>query len=95
LTVRQALRRALEDDRWTARELSAELSVREKDVAAHLEHLQRSLERQEARLVVIPAECLACGYRFERRRRLTCPGSCPECRSSRIAAPAFTIASQP
>jgi len=84
---------ALEQDGWTARELSAELGVREKDVATHLEHLRRSLEREGRRLVVTPAECLACSYRFETRRRLSCPGSCPQCRSTHIAAPAFSIPS--
>lgn len=89
--MRQALRRALEQDRFTARELSAELGVPEKDVAHHLEHLQRSLARERRRLAVEPAECLACGYRFTRRRRLTRPTSCPECRATRIAPPAFSV----
>ncbi|MFL5354782.1 transcriptional regulator [Archangium sp.] len=75
----------------TARELSGLVGISEKDVAGHLEHLEKSLRAGGAALEVIPAECLACGFVFRDRRRLTRPGSCPECRSTRIEPPAFRI----
>lgn len=90
-TIRQALRRTLADGAWTARELSTELGIAERDVVPHLEHLQRSLLRERQRLHVEPAECLACGFRFVRRKRLSRPGACPKCRSRRITPPAFAI----
>ncbi len=75
----------------TARELSALVHIREKDVAPHLEHLEKSLRRSGKRLVIEPAECLQCGFRFEKRRRFTKPSACPRCRcqqdrSSRLPA---------
>jgi hypothetical protein len=75
----------------TAKELSARVGISEKDVAGHLEHLEKSLKAGGAALEVIPAECLACGFVFKERKRLTRPGSCPECRSTRIEPPAFRI----
>jgi predicted Zn-ribbon and HTH transcriptional regulator len=88
-TVRQALRRELEAGSASARELSVRLRISERDVLAHLPHLERSLAREGLRLAVEPAQCLACGYTFEGRARFATPGRCPECRSERIAAPLF------
>ncbi len=82
---------AAPEEGLTARELSARVGISEKDVAGHLEHLQRSLRAGGAALDLLPAECLACGFVFKDRARLTRPGSCPECRSTRIDPPAFRI----
>jgi predicted Zn-ribbon and HTH transcriptional regulator len=90
-TVRGTLRRALREAPATARDLSALAGIREKDVAEHLGHLARSLPHDGERLVVEPASCIACGYRFTDRGRLTRPGACPSCRSTRIDPPVFRI----
>jgi predicted Zn-ribbon and HTH transcriptional regulator len=91
--IRAALRRALAEGPATARELSAAIGIREKDVAEHLEHLSHTLARGGTRLVVEAASCIACGYRFTDRARLTRPGACPRCRSTRIDPPVFRIES--
>jgi transcriptional regulator len=94
VTVRGALEAELAqapEPGLTARELSARVGISEKDVAGHLEHLEKSLRAGGAALTVTPSECLACGYVFGDRKRLTRPGSCPECRSTRIDPPAFRI----
>jgi predicted Zn-ribbon and HTH transcriptional regulator len=90
-TVREAIRKALLSGAATARDLSAEVGVREKDVAEHLAHLAASLPHRGERLVVEPASCIACGFAFSERARLTRPGSCPRCRSTRIDPPAFRV----
>jgi hypothetical protein len=90
-TVREAIRRVLRAGPATARDLSSEIGVREKDVAQHLEHLERSALHRGERLVVVPATCLACGYAFRERSRFTRPGACPSCRSTRIDPPVFRI----
>jgi predicted Zn-ribbon and HTH transcriptional regulator len=90
-TVRQSILRHLEEGPLTARELSGRVHIREKEVIGHLEHLQRSLRRAGGRLVLDAAECLACGYRFAGRQRLTRPSACPRCRAQRIAAPVFRV----
>jgi len=92
--VRGALEAALAgapEQGLTARELSAAVGIPEKDVAEHLVHLEKSLNALGGRLEVLPAECLACGFVFKDRHRFTAPGSCPKCKSERIAPPAFHI----
>jgi predicted Zn-ribbon and HTH transcriptional regulator len=93
-TLRQSILDCLEEGPLTARELSALVHIREKDVAPHLEHLEKSLRRSGKRLVIEPAECLQCGFRFEKRRRFTRPSACPRCRCQRIDPPVFRLASQ-
>lgn len=75
----------------TARDLSTAVGIPERDVPKHLEHLARTLKAQGARLDVLPAECLACGFVFKDRERLTPPGACPSCRATRISPPRFRV----
>ncbi|HLL00613.1 MAG TPA: transcriptional regulator [Myxococcaceae bacterium] len=93
-TVRAALEAALAEAPeagLTARELSGAVGIPEKDVAEHLLHLDKSLKALGGRLEVLPAECLACGFVFRDRKRFTRPGACPQCRATRIDAPAFRL----
>lgn len=91
ITPRAAIHEALLGGALTARDISSRVGVREKDVAMHLEHLERSLKQKGERLVVKPAACLECGFVFRERQRFTTPGSCPKCRSERIESPSFRI----
>jgi putative acetyltransferase len=91
VTPRSAIRDALLGAPLSARQISQRAGVPEKEVAAHLEHLGRSLKQQGERLVTKPAECLSCGFVFKDRQRLTTPGSCPSCHSERIAPPTFQV----
>ena len=93
-TLRQSILECLEAGPVTARELSALVHIREKDVGPHLEHLEKSLRRSGKRLLIEPAECLKCGFRFDKRRRFTKPSACPRCRYQRIDPPVFRLASQ-
>lgn len=90
-TVRAALRAELEQGPRTSADLSTAVGIPQKEVAPHLEHLARSLRADGRELKVHPAACLACGYEFESRRRLTTPGRCPSCASERIEPPAFEV----
>lgn len=90
-TVRGALRAALRAGPRTARELSAQVGIPEKQVAGHLEHLGRSLKAAGQRLHVDPARCLDCGFVFRKRDRLSRPSRCPVCRSEHLDAPRFAI----
>jgi transcriptional regulator len=90
-TIRELLREALLAGPATARDLSGLVGVREKDVAEHLAHLSLSLARRGERLEVTPASCIACGFAFRSRERLSRPGACPRCRSTRIDPPLFRV----
>ncbi|HEV8309651.1 MAG TPA: transcriptional regulator [Methylomirabilota bacterium] len=91
MTVRSALRDALRTGSLTARELSARVGIPEKQVAGHLEHLDRSLRAAGERLHVEPACCLDCGFVFRKRDRLSRPSRCPVCRSEHLDGPRFAI----
>lgn len=90
-TVRERLRAALLEGPQTARDLSQRVGIREHDVADHLVHVERSLQRRGERLVIEPPVCLACSFAFAGRHRFTRPGHCPQCRGRRIALPRFHI----
>jgi len=85
-TERQALLACLDATPRTARDLSSCAGLSEKQVIQNLEHLQRS----RADLLVEPAACLGCGFRFEKRSRLAKPGRCPLCRGTHIEPPRFS-----
>jgi transcriptional regulator len=90
-TIRDALRRALSRAPMTLRELSAEVSVSERDLPEHLEHLEKSLRAEGSRLVIAPPRCRKCGFVFRERARLTRPSKCPRCRGTHIASPQASI----
>ena len=92
-TVRRSLREVLLAGEATARDLSRLVGIPERDVAEHLEHLERSVRHRGERLVVEPSVCLSCGFAFthRERHRFTRPGRCPGCRGRRISLPTFRI----
>ncbi|HEY0708896.1 MAG TPA: transcriptional regulator [Polyangia bacterium] len=93
-TRRNRLRVLLTAGPKTARALSEEAGLPEKEVLTHLTHLARSGGPRGEPLEIAPARCLACGFVFATRDRLTRPGRCPDCRASRIAPPSFQIATR-
>jgi predicted Zn-ribbon and HTH transcriptional regulator len=90
-TVRESIRRVLLDGPASARDLSRRVGISEREIAGHLEHLERSLRHTDETLVIEPASCMDCGFEFTDRRRYTRPGGCPECRGRRISLPVFHI----
>jgi len=75
----------------TARELSTEVRVREREVIEHLEHIRKSLAKSDSELVVTPSACRKCDFVFTERKRLTKPGKCPLCRSTSVEGPSFNV----
>ena len=90
-TVRQEIIDLLNAKSMTALEISQAVRVSEKDVYRHLAHIAKSVSGQGRKLAFTPCTCLACGFTFADRRRLTRPGRCPRCRESRIDHPVFRI----
>ncbi|MDH3327907.1 MAG: transcriptional regulator [Desulfobulbaceae bacterium] len=90
-TVRQQMIELLSEEELNAREISQALSIMEREVYAHLEHIERTLARLGKKLVVTPYSCLKCGYIFENRKRWSRPGRCPICRQSHISMAGYRI----
>jgi predicted Zn-ribbon and HTH transcriptional regulator len=81
-THRQAIKRVLGDNEpRTLRDLSQEIGLSERDVAHHLQ----ALDRVRGFLTWHPARCLGCGFEFTGRRKARKPSRCPECRSQRLS----------
>ncbi len=90
-TIRRQIGALLSVREMDVRDLSQELGIKEKEVAAHLAHVARSAAAGGRRFVVTPSRCELCGFVFTERRRLTRPGRCPRCRRSKVLSPTFRI----
>jgi predicted Zn-ribbon and HTH transcriptional regulator len=91
-TVRQEIIAALSEGSFSARDLSALVSIPEREVAGHLEHIQKTLSQSGRHLVIQPAKCKKCGFVFAKREKFTRPGKCPVCKGESIREPLFSIA---
>jgi transcriptional regulator len=90
-TIRRRIISLLLEHPGTARQMSTELRIPEREVYDHLEHIRRTMHKGEYRLLVQPAVCEKCGFTFRKRERLKAPGKCPLCRSELIADPVFDV----
>ena len=90
-TIRQEIIDLLSRQEMGVRQLSGQIGIQEKEVIEHLSHIARSLAVKGKKLTIRPAECLLCGYVFEKRQRFTRPGRCPRCKKSHLQSPVFYI----
>lgn len=90
-TARRRILIIISERPLSAKAISADARIAEKEVSGHLDHLRRTLRREGRRVVVTPAECLACGFVFRKRERLGTPGRCPVCRSESVSEPLFFV----
>jgi predicted Zn-ribbon and HTH transcriptional regulator len=90
-TVRQRLAELLRAEELTAREISQRAGIREREVADHLRHLERTLSQGDERLRTLPPHCIQCGFSFEARQKHSRPSRCPRCKSERLSPPRFRI----
>src|SRR5690242_5508653 len=90
-TVRHTMIALLSERELSAKDISFEAHIPEKEVYDHMEHIRKSIHAGGLVLDVTPAECRTCGFVFAKRDRLTPPGKCPVCRSETIFEPLFTI----
>jgi predicted Zn-ribbon and HTH transcriptional regulator len=74
----------------TPSSLARELGIGRHDIEEELRHVMRSAEAAGVRLEVEPARCRSCGFVFD-SDRLTKPGRCPVCRSSRLFEPRLRV----
>lgn len=85
-TVRQQIIEYLQGPPVSVGMLSAEVGLSEKQVLEQLESLTK-----QVKLAIMPARCGKCGFAFKDRRRARKPGKCPQCRSTHIEEPLYSI----
>jgi transcriptional regulator len=90
-TLRQQISRLLEGRTLSARDISTNVRISEREVFGHLEHIQRTINRDEQKFLITPSVCKKCSFVFRKRDRLKKPGRCPVCRSELIQEPLFSI----
>lgn len=90
-TIRHKIISIISGQPLSAKEISADVRISEKEVSGHLEHIKKSLSKSGHNLVITPSECNQCGFVFKKRDRLKKPGKCPVCSGESISAPLFSI----
>jgi predicted Zn-ribbon and HTH transcriptional regulator len=90
VTTRQAIKELLLEEPLSSLELSQRLSLPEKEILDHLEHIARA-PGEGYRFHLLPAVCKHCGFGFTKRERLTIPSRCPRCRGESIRRPRFEL----
>ncbi len=70
--------------------LAREIGLSRAEVEDALRHMIRSARAAGHRIVVVPARCRSCGFTFA-DDKLTKPGKCPSCRTSRIFEPQIGV----
>jgi len=90
-TVRQGIISVLRGQVMSARDISGEVHISEKEVINNLQYIQKTLSKEKSHLRIIPAECRKCGFVFKKRERFKKPGKCPVCRNEMIKEPLFSI----
>ncbi len=90
-TIRREIIAVLGQGAVSAKDISFEVRISEKEVYDHLEHIRKTLIKKEHQLMIVPAECVKCGFVFSKRERLRRPGKCPVCKGESIREPLFSI----
>ncbi len=87
---RKALIQLLLNNPMTLADVALAIDAPPRDVEDDLHHLQKSLKRTEYRLLIHPAECRKCGFKFSRDKWHK-PGKCPQCHHSWIQDPLLEV----
>ncbi len=78
------------DRKLSLSEIARSVNEKPKDVIDALQHLALSTKRGDVEMVIEPAACRKCGFEF-RADKFARPSKCPECRSTWIYEPLFSM----
>jgi len=90
LTPRQAIKEILTGQELSLREISQRLSLSEREVLDHLEHIARN-PGTGLTFRLTPSVCKGCGFVFKKRERLSTPSRCPLCKGESLSRPRFAL----
>ena len=89
-TTRQRVADALRSEPTTPSALARRFDVPVRSILTHVEHVSRSVDGSDERVLVAPPTCQDCGFEgFDDPINL--PSRCPSCKSESVSEPAFTI----
>ena len=87
---RKGLITLLRDNPMGLAEIARLMEMTQKDLEDDLRHLMKSLKHSEYQLIITPAKCRKCGFRFN-KEKLHKPGKCPECHGTWISEPLLEV----
>ena len=87
---RKALIQLLLNNPMSLADVAQAMDIPPRDVEGDLHHLQKSLKRSEYKLLIHPAECRKCGFKFN-KEKLHKPGKCPHCHETWIQEPLLEV----
>jgi transcriptional regulator len=89
MTRREDIIEILGKEERSAQQLANEFQVELFEILVDLDHIKYSIKPRK--LVITPAQCKKCCFKFEERSNVKKPSKCPKCNSELIIAPLFKI----
>jgi predicted Zn-ribbon and HTH transcriptional regulator len=90
MMFRKALIDLLQDNPMSLADIAQLMESTHKEVEDDLMHLQKSLKHSDYRLIIHPATCRKCGFRFK-KSKMHKPGKCPQCHETWIKDPLLEV----
>ncbi|MFC1648532.1 hypothetical protein ACFL1B_03655 [Nanoarchaeota archaeon] len=91
LTKRQMIIVFLEKDFVSLQDISYKFGVDLKEIIDDFKYIKHAINKEGRNIVMLPAQCKACGFTFKERSKVKTPSKCPNCRHERIEAAKFKI----
>lgn len=89
-TTRELLEEKLRKKESKPSDLADDFDTTPEDILEHIRHISRSLDDSDDEILVIPPECIECGFNdFDDLTNL--PSRCPSCKNEGIEEPIFKI----
>jgi predicted Zn-ribbon and HTH transcriptional regulator len=89
-TIAELLERA--DHPLTAQEICEVLDIKKRSIVYEdIEHISKSVKRENKELLIRPAICGKCQFVFKVGKSVKEPSKCPKCKSQWILSPAFMV----
>ena len=89
MTRRQEIIALLEKEEKSAQDLANMFKVEMLEILVDLKHIKYSIKPRK--IVMKPAQCKKCSFKFEERSKIKKPSKCPKCKSEWIIAPLFRV----
>ena len=89
MTRREQIIELLTKEEKSAQELAYRFNIEMFEILEDLKHIKYSIKPRK--LLMKPAQCKKCGFKFEERSKIKKPSRCPKCKSEWIMAPLFRI----